>query len=113
MTLFESLSLVIAAGQMLTGMAGVALVWVGVRQMIRVNDARVEQMAIDREENARRHEERMKQMAQDREERAKRHEDSLKEFARQMAQDRAEVARQMAMDRARPAKLPGSEAKGA
>ena len=42
MTLFESLSLVIAAGQMLAGAAGVVLVWVGVRLMIRANDARAE-----------------------------------------------------------------------
>ena len=42
MTLFESASLIIAAGQMLTGMAGVVLVWVGVRLMIRANDARAE-----------------------------------------------------------------------
>ena len=42
MTLFESLSLAIAAGQMLVGAAGVVLVWVGVRQMIRANDARAE-----------------------------------------------------------------------
>ena len=42
MTLFESLSLAIAAGQMLVGAAGVVLVWVGVRLMIRANDARAE-----------------------------------------------------------------------
>ena len=42
MTLFESLSLAIAAGQMLAGAAGVVLVWVGVRLMIRANDARAE-----------------------------------------------------------------------
>ena len=42
MTLFESLSLTIAAGQMLVGVTGVVLVWVGVRQMIRANDARAE-----------------------------------------------------------------------
>ena len=42
MTLFESLSLAIAAGQMLVGLTGVVLVWVGVRQMIRANDARAE-----------------------------------------------------------------------
>ena len=40
MTPFESASLAIAAGQMLTGAAGVLLVWVGVRQMVRANDAR-------------------------------------------------------------------------
>ena len=39
MTLFESLSLIIAAGQLLTWAVGVALVWVGIRQMIRANDA--------------------------------------------------------------------------
>lgn len=42
MTPFESLSLAIAAGQMLVGLTGVVLVWVGVRQMIRANDARAE-----------------------------------------------------------------------
>ena len=42
MTLFESLSLAIAAGQMLVGVTGVVLVWIGVRQMIRANDARAE-----------------------------------------------------------------------
>ena len=42
MTLFESLSLTIAAGQMLVGVTGVVLVWIGVRQMIRANDARAE-----------------------------------------------------------------------
>ena len=42
MTLFESLSLAIAAGQMLVGLTGVVLVWVGVRQMIRANEARAE-----------------------------------------------------------------------
>ena len=42
MTPFESLSLAIAAGQMLVGATGVVLVWVGVRQMIRANDARAE-----------------------------------------------------------------------
>ena len=42
MTLFESLSLAIAAGQMLVGLTGVVLVWTGVRQMIRANDARAE-----------------------------------------------------------------------
>ena len=42
MTLFESLSLAIAAGQMLVGLTGVVLVWIGVRQMIRANDARAE-----------------------------------------------------------------------
>ena len=42
MTPFESASLAIAAGQMLTGMAGVVLVWIGVRLMIRANDARAE-----------------------------------------------------------------------
>ena len=40
MTPFESASLAIAAGQLLTGAAGVLLVWVGVRQMVRANDAR-------------------------------------------------------------------------
>ncbi len=40
MTPFESASLAIAAGQMLTGAAGVLLIWVGVRQMVRANDAR-------------------------------------------------------------------------
>ena len=40
MTPFESASLAIAAGQLLTGAAGVLLIWVGVRQMVRANDAR-------------------------------------------------------------------------
>ena len=40
MTEFESLSLVIAAGQMLTGMAAVGSVWLGLRQMRRAGDQR-------------------------------------------------------------------------
>ena len=40
MTLFESLSLAIAAGQTLTGMAAVGSVWLGLRQMRRAGDQR-------------------------------------------------------------------------
>ena len=40
MTLFESLSLIIAAGQMLVGAVAVGSVWLGIRQMRRAGDQR-------------------------------------------------------------------------
>ena len=40
MTMFESLSLAIAAGQMLVGAVAVGSVWLGIRQMRRAGDQR-------------------------------------------------------------------------
>ena len=74
MTLFESLSLAIAAGQMLVGLTGVVLVWVGVRQMIRANDDRTAQLDQQRHE------------AEQREKRADQRHDEAMEVLRQQGE---------------------------